>query len=163
MEDSGIEDGGDQNGDNLKNSGSSSGRSSIGHSPTVPKISTLGHLIHKLGDKNSTNLRQPEIHYEDSSAKLNLIPIDRLQIPGSREKQPLVQWESDDSEEDIINFFPAARKEPRVHQEISDTFSIEEMSISGAEDEDEEDLHLIPPQQNFSKISCCRCSSCTIV
>ncbi|XP_044746028.1 uncharacterized protein LOC123307689 [Coccinella septempunctata] len=163
MEDSGIEDGGDQNGDNLKNSGTSSGRSSIGHSPTAPRISSLDELIQILGDKDNTNQKQPETLHDDTATKLNLIPIDRLQIPGSREKQPLVQWESDDSEEDIINFFPASRKDPRVHQEISDTFSIEEMSISGGEDEDEEDLHLIPPQKNFAKFSCCQCSSCTIV
>lgn len=62
----------------------------------MPRISSLDQLIQILGDKNSTNIRQPEILPEDSSTKLNLIPIDRLQIPGSKEKQPLVQWDSDD-------------------------------------------------------------------
>ncbi|KAL3286368.1 hypothetical protein HHI36_000875 [Cryptolaemus montrouzieri] len=154
MEDSGIEDGGDQNGDNLKNSGSNSGRSSVGQSPTAPRVSSLDQLIQILGEQN----HKPQINQEDSSVKLNIIPIDRLPIPGVKEKQPLVQWDSDESEEDIINFFPISRKESRIHQEISDTFSIEEMSISGGEDEDEEDLHLIPPQTDFTSFSCCKCS-----
>ncbi|KAH0809974.1 hypothetical protein GEV33_012815 [Tenebrio molitor] len=82
-----------------------------------------------------------------------LIPIQRLPIPGAKDHQPLVQWDTDDSEEDIVNFFPLSRKESRIHQELTDTFSIEEMSISG-DDEEEEDLHLVPPQTVYKKFAC---------
>lgn len=107
-----------------------------------------------------------------------LLPLQRLNIPraahmGSNlqqlsgsckdQQQPLVQWEdSDDSEEDIINFFPLSRKESKTHQEISDTFSIEELSISGDEDE-EEDLHLVPPSTIYRTVTCCPTSSCTLL
>lgn len=68
------------------------------------------------------------------------------------------------SEEDIANFFPLSRKESRIHhQEITDTFSIEEMSISGDEEEDEEDLHLVPPQTTYKGLKCCPMTFCTIL
>lgn len=66
------------------------------------------------------------------------------------------------SEEDIVNFFPLSRKESRVHQELTDTFSIEEMSISG-DDEEEEDLHLVPPQTVYKKFACCPFTFCVIM
>ena len=66
------------------------------------------------------------------------------------------------SEEDIVNFFPLSRKESRIHHELTDTFSIEEMSISGDEDE-EEDLHLVPPQTIYRKFSCCPFTLCVIM
>nr|CAI5830301.1 unnamed protein product [Callosobruchus analis] len=91
-----------------------------------------------------------------------LIPIQRLSVPQGKDQQPLVQWDTDDSEEDIVNFFPLSRKETRIHQELTDTFSIEEMSISG-DDEEEEDLHLVPPQTNHKRFKCCPISMCTII
>lgn len=66
------------------------------------------------------------------------------------------------SEEDIVNFFPLSRKESRINQELTDTFSIEEMSISG-DDEEEEDLHLVPPQTTYKKFSCCSFTLCSIL
>lgn len=66
------------------------------------------------------------------------------------------------SEEDIVNFFPLSRKESKAHQELTDTFSIEEMSISG-DDEEEEDLHLVPPQTVYKKFGCCPMSFCVIM
>ncbi|KAK9878544.1 hypothetical protein WA026_022441 [Henosepilachna vigintioctopunctata] len=129
----------------------SSNTSSIYQLPPAARITSLDQLINILEKENQKQQQG------DPSAKLNLIPIERLPIPGNKENQRLVQWDSDDSEEDIINFFPVSRKETRVHQEISDTFSIEEMSISGEDDDDEEDLHLIPPQTTISSFSCCKC------
>lgn len=64
------------------------------------------------------------------------------------------------SEEDIVNFFPLSRKESRAHQELTDTFSIEEMSISGDE---EEDLHLVPPQPVYRRFACCSFPVCVIL
>lgn len=55
-----------------------------------------------------------------------------------------------------------SRKESKAHQELTDTFSIEEMSISG-DDEEEEDLHLVPPQTVYKKFGCCPMSICVIM
>lgn len=68
------------------------------------------------------------------------------------------------SEEDIVNFFPLSRKESKAHhhQELTDTFSIEEMSISG-DDEEEEDLHLVPPQTVYRKFGCCPFNMCVLL
>lgn len=65
------------------------------------------------------------------------------------------------SEEDIVNFFPLSRKESRTHQELTDTFSIEEMSISG--DEEEDDLHLVPPQTTYKRFGCCPIVACVLL
>lgn len=68
------------------------------------------------------------------------------------------------SEEDIANFFPASRKESRIHhQELTDTFSIEEMSISGDDEEEEDDLHLVPPKTTYKGLKCCPVNFCTIL
>lgn len=62
------------------------------------------------------------------------------------------------SEEDVANFFPIARaKEVHKHQDLTDTFSIEELSISG--DDDEDDLHLVPPAPLRRSYECCKLPS----
>ncbi|XP_059489945.1 protein FAM219A [Neocloeon triangulifer] len=89
----------------------------------------------------------------------SLIPIQRLPIPSTkiisakekREQQPLVEWESDDSDDDLpVNFFPSA-KDKAARQELTDTFSIEEMEMSPEEDED---LNLEPPKQALNNWCC---------
>lgn len=99
--------------------------------------------------------------YKKSSG---LIPIQRLPIPSktpaaatSKEHHPLVDWDSEDSEEDI-NFFPVKMRDGR--QELSDTFSIENLPLSGGE-EDEDDLDLLPPQKPHRKWGCCGLSFST--
>ncbi|XP_034245610.1 uncharacterized protein LOC117647800 [Thrips palmi] len=99
--------------------------------------------------------------YKKSSG---LIPIQRLPIPSktpaaatSKEHHPLVDWDSEDSEEDI-NFFPVKMRDGR--QELTDTFSIENLPLSGGE-EDEDDLDLLPPQKPHRKWGCCGLSFST--
>lgn len=105
----------------------------------------------------------------------------------SKEHHPLVDWDSEDrfenfchhgnmmettlhiidekftllliycSEEDI-NFFPVKMRDGR--QELSDTFSIENLPLSGGE-EDEDDLDLLPPQKPLRKCGCCGLSFST--
>ncbi|XP_069676996.1 protein FAM219A isoform X4 [Periplaneta americana] len=84
-----------------------------------------------------------------------LIPIQRLPIPSKavtstqREQQPLVDWETDESDEDI-NFFPLSRMKDGK-QELTDTFSIEDFEVSP----DEDDLNLLPPKPMYQRCVCC--------
>ncbi|KAJ6638507.1 hypothetical protein Bhyg_11243 [Pseudolycoriella hygida] len=69
-----------------------------------------------------------------------LIPINRLQIPGCQENVPLVEYKSvnsDEDDEDEIAFFPIKSRN-NVRQDLSDTFSIQEMTIMGTESDDSE-------------------------
>jgi hypothetical protein len=53
------------------------------------------------------------------------------------------------SDEDIpVHFFPASKAQ---RQELSDTFSIEELELSP----DEDDLNLVPPKQMYQRCGCC--------
>ncbi|KAJ3648869.1 hypothetical protein Zmor_020638 [Zophobas morio] len=157
MEDSGI-DSGDHNGDpSLKPRGSDSSSADSSRSPPR-SLPTSRQLQRKL----EARIEHARRLHQEYHATPGLIPIQRLPIPGAKDHQPLVQWDTDDSEEDIVNFFPLSRKESRIHQELTDTFSIEEMSISG-DDEEEEDLHLVPPQTVYKKFACCPFSFCVIM
>ncbi|XP_018329666.1 uncharacterized protein LOC108740010 [Agrilus planipennis] len=168
MEDSGI-DSGDHNLDiDLKskstrnerlisNSDSSSAGSDGRSPPRNYQPPTTRQLQRKLESRIEHARR---LHHEFNNAAPGLLPIQRLSIPGTRDHRPLVQWDSDDSEEDIVNFFPLSRKESRK-EELTDTFSIEEMSISG--DEEEEDLHLVPPQPVYKNFRCCPMTVCTLL
>ncbi|VEN52192.1 unnamed protein product [Callosobruchus maculatus] len=167
MEDSGI-DSGDHHGDpSCKQSGNlstSSSAGSAGSRSPPPRSAAARQLQRKLDVRLSQSQRRIQQHQADYSSPAHggLIPIQRLSVPQGKDQQPLVQWDTDDSEEDIVNFFPLSRKETRIHQELTDTFSIEEMSISG-DDEEEEDLHLVPPQTNHKRFKCCPISMCTII
>lgn len=84
-----------------------------------------------------------------------MIPIQRLPIPASkplnspREHHPLVDWETDESDEDV-NFFPVSRARDGK-QELTDTFSIEDFEVTP----EEEDLDLLPPKPMDHRILCC--------
>ncbi|CAH0550961.1 unnamed protein product [Brassicogethes aeneus] len=139
MEDSGI-DSGDLHGENgSKPNGSDS--SSAGSSTSPPR-STGPPTSRQLQRKLEARIEHARRLHQEYNSTTGLIPIQRLPIPGAKDHQPLVQWDTDDSEEDIVNFFPLSRKESRVHHELTDTFSIEEMSISGDDEEEEDELHL---------------------
>ncbi|CAH1114345.1 unnamed protein product [Psylliodes chrysocephalus] len=157
MEDSGI-DSGDHNADSGKPNGSDS--SSASSSKSIPRLSSSAsrQLQRKLEARIEHAKR---LHQDYTTTAPGLIPIQRLPIPGAKDQQPLVQWDTDESEEDIANFFPQARKESKVHHELTDTFSIEEMSISG--DDEEEDLHLVPPTTIYKTFKCCSFSTCNIL
>lgn len=103
------------------------------------------------------------------SQSSNLIPISRLQIPRHCENRPLVDYKSDSSDvQDEISFFPVKLKSSkRYHQqELSDTFSIQEMSIESdniSEDSgDSQNLELLPPRSKATFIdrlvSCFTCN-----
>ncbi|XP_039970226.1 uncharacterized protein LOC126751335 [Bactrocera neohumeralis] len=85
------------------------------------------------------------------SQSANLIPISRLPIPGDSEQKPLVDYKSDSSDEpEEISFFPAKLKNAQRQRktELSDTFSIQEMTIESDVDSDDsgsQNLELLPP------------------
>ncbi|XP_034947576.1 uncharacterized protein [Chelonus insularis] len=80
---------------------------------------------------------------ESSTNSSGLIPIQRLPIPHkSNEHHPLVEyWQSDTESEDETTLFPLSRgKDCGKHkQDLTDTFSIEELS-----EESEDSLNLGP-------------------
>ncbi|TDG51968.1 hypothetical protein AWZ03_001638 [Drosophila navojoa] len=82
-----------------------------------------------------------------------LIPINRLPIPGEVEQKPLVDYKSESSDEaEEISFFPAQLKRAKRRQqnhELTDTFSIQEMTIESDLDSDDsggtQNLELLLP------------------
>ncbi|KAH8358424.1 hypothetical protein KR093_000054 [Drosophila rubida] len=82
-----------------------------------------------------------------------LIPINRLPIPGEQEQKPLVDYKSESSDEaEEISFFPAQLKRAKRRQqnhELTDTFSIQEMTIESDLESDDsggtQNLELLLP------------------
>ncbi|XP_036342428.1 uncharacterized protein LOC118751723 isoform X1 [Rhagoletis pomonella] len=112
--------------------------------------------------RNYSQYQQQEQVRKSQSA--NLIPINRLPIPGDSEQKPLVDYKSDSSEEpEEISFFPAKLKNAHRQRktELSDTFSIQEMTIESDLDSDDsgsQNLELLPPlrKTNFlEKVKIC--------
>lgn len=62
----------------------------------------------------------------------------------------MVDWDTEDSDEDI-HFFPLSKSKAPVKQELTDTFSIEEFQVSP----DEDDLNLLPPKPTYQRLSFC--------
>ncbi|XP_017131272.1 uncharacterized protein LOC108148653 isoform X1 [Drosophila elegans] len=83
-----------------------------------------------------------------------LIPINRLPIPGEPEHKPLVDYKSESSDEaEEISFFPAqlkrSQKRRQQNHELTDTFSIQEMTIDSDLESDDsagtQNLELLLP------------------
>ncbi|XP_064550925.1 uncharacterized protein LOC135437036 [Drosophila montana] len=100
-----------------------------------------------------------------------LIPINRLPIPGEQEQKPLVDYKSESSDEaEEISFFPAQLRRAKRRQqnpELTDTFSIQEMTIESDLDSDDsggtQNLELLLPSMKSnildklkSCFGCCR-------
>ncbi|XP_047000243.1 protein FAM219A [Schistocerca americana] len=119
----------------------------------TPQKSSAKQLHRKLEQR----IEQAKKNHRLQEYKKNssLIPIQRLPIPNKpgsstqREQQPLVEWETDESDEDI-NFFPLSRMKDGK-QELTDTFSIEDFDVSP----DEDDLNLLPPKPMYQRCICC--------
>ncbi|XP_026850993.1 uncharacterized protein LOC6587602 isoform X4 [Drosophila persimilis] len=83
-----------------------------------------------------------------------LIPINRLPIPGEPEHKPLVDYKSESSDDaEEISFFPAqlkrAKRRQQANHELTDTFSIQEMTIDSDLESDDsagtQNLELLLP------------------
>ncbi|ALC46148.1 CG31051 [Drosophila busckii] len=97
-----------------------------------------------------------------------LIPINRLPIPGEQEQKPLVDYKSESSDEaEEISFFPAQLKRAKRRQqqsELTDTFSIQEMTIESDLESDDsggtQNLELLLPSMKsnvLDKLKSCLC------
>ncbi|XP_058059853.1 uncharacterized protein LOC131210598 [Anopheles bellator] len=101
---------------------------------------------------------EQEVHEKESQIS-SLIPISRLPIPGCRDSQQLVDvntgFNSDDDLENV-SFFP--RPIPKAsgsqtRQELSDTFSIQEMTIESDNDDlDFEQCRKLSDSKGYRKI-----------
>ncbi|KAL0278854.1 UNVERIFIED_CONTAM: hypothetical protein PYX00_000545 [Menopon gallinae] len=162
MEDSGIDSDPKNflnNGDELLMQGNLSDSSSSSNNIQEFSQSNVKQLQRKLEQRiQEAKKIQKSQQQEQKKSNIgpNLIPIQRLSIPSkpvsitNKEHLPLVDWDTEDSDEDI-HFFPT--KLP-VKQELTDTFSIEEIQVTPDED-DEDDLNLLPPKPTYQRISIC--------
>ncbi|XP_037027591.1 uncharacterized protein LOC119068196 [Bradysia coprophila] len=96
-------------------------------------------------------------YFEPKPNSSTLIPINRLQIPGCQEIVPLVEYKSansdDDDDEDEIAYFPVKSKH-NVKHDLSDTFSLQEMTIMGTESDDSESqtLEFLSPSVSHTNL-----------
>ncbi|TMW44405.1 hypothetical protein DOY81_010517, partial [Sarcophaga bullata] len=105
-------------------------------------------------ERAKRNYSQYQETNKRKSQSSTLIPISRLSIPGDQEQKPLVDYKSDSDECEEISFFPEQQLKGRSrrHAELSDTFSIQEMTIdSDLESNDSQNLELLTPRlkRNF--------------
>ncbi|XP_039277264.1 protein FAM219A [Nilaparvata lugens] len=141
---------------------SDSSSSSAATINSTPRKSNRSRELQKKLERRIEQAKK--IHSKQEAKKSpSLIPIQRLPIPGGRplpnikEQHPLVNWDSDESEE--LDFFPVSRTRDSK-QELTDTFSIEDFELTPEED----DLDLRPPK---TMNLCCNCRNykfkCTIL
>ncbi|KAL5284249.1 hypothetical protein ACFFRR_006492 [Megaselia abdita] len=140
------------------------------HSPTrnTNELNTCRILQRKLelkverAKRNYYNQQQEETVKKTHTS--TLIPINRLKIPGSAENEPLVDYQSDESDEpEEMSFFPVKLKGSKHQsQELSDTFSLQEMTIEDSDDSGlSQNLELLPPRSSrtfdriFERFCCC--------
>ncbi|XP_071439011.1 uncharacterized protein [Hetaerina americana] len=120
------------------------------------KNSTLGIPVGGSGGGSGLGVDGPSV-LGGSKDNINLLQL-------KRENQPLVEWDTDESEEEI-HFFPVSSSAgkgniPMGRQVLTDTFSIEGLDLSGEEEEeededDEDDLNLVPPKLHYQSCTCC--------
>ncbi|XP_058116993.1 uncharacterized protein LOC131286250 [Anopheles ziemanni] len=129
------------------------------------QLSTCKILQRKLELKVERAKRNYKQMYHDNQESVerepkisSLIPISRLPIPACRDSHQLVDvntgFNSDDDLENV-SFFPRARKTSgtQARQELSDTFSIQEMTIESDNDDlDFEQCRKLSDSKGYRKI-----------
>ncbi|CAL8098967.1 unnamed protein product [Orchesella dallaii] len=118
---------------------------------SVYDSSSLSTAVHKTSMSRTASVSETSCNNSSSNSMLpsgngNAIKAGSNSNSSklSSEKKPLVQWDSDESEEEL-SFFP-----PSKRGVITDNLSIDNMSLSG----EEEDLHLTPPRPLTKKCPC---------
>ncbi|KAH8417459.1 hypothetical protein KR222_000261 [Zaprionus bogoriensis] len=130
-----------------------------GHSERSEPPNTCRILQRKLelkverARRNYTQYQEEQVGGATKTQAATLIPINRLPIPGEQEQKPLVDYKSESSDEaEEISFFPAQLKRAKRRQqnhELTDTFSIQEMTIESDMESDDsggtQNLELLLP------------------
>ncbi|XP_022234892.1 uncharacterized protein LOC111082944 [Drosophila obscura] len=117
--------------------------------------------------RNYTQFQEEQTTKTQSST---LIPINRLPIPGEPEHKPLVDYKSESSDDaEEISFFPAqlkrAKRRQQANHELTDTFSIQEMTIDSDLESDDsagtQNLELLLPSMKSTVLDKLRsCFGC---
>lgn len=83
----------------------------------------------------------------------NLIPINRLQYPGRPEQHTLIEYKEVSSVEDDLGSeeakFFANKHKKVIKQDLSDTFSIQEMTIESDSESESDTLELLAPDAQY--------------
>ncbi|XP_053659245.1 uncharacterized protein LOC128708296 [Anopheles marshallii] len=133
---------------------------------SVAQLSTCKILQRKLELKVERAKRNYKQMYQDGQQDSvekepkisSLIPISRLPIPAGRDSHQLVDVNTgfnSDEELENVSFFPRRKGSggPHTRQELSDTFSIQEMTIeSDNEDLDFEQCRKLSDSKGYRKI-----------
>lgn len=136
-------------------------------SRTKERASTCRALQKKLEMKVERAKRNyQQLHQSEAAAEnwdvcitqpksTNLIPISRLQYPGRPEQHTLIEYKevntTEDSVEDDLGLgteeakFFANKHKKVIKQDLSDTFSIQEMTIESDSESGSDTLELLPP------------------
>uniref|UniRef100_A0A182VZG7 Uncharacterized protein n=1 Tax=Anopheles minimus TaxID=112268 RepID=A0A182VZG7_9DIPT len=134
---------------------------------SVAQLSTCKILQRKLELKVERAKRNYKQMYQDGHESVekepkisSLIPISRLPIPGGRDSHQLVDVNTgfnSDEELENVSFFPRQNRKgsggANTRQELSDTFSIQEMTIESDNDElDFEQCRKLSDSKGYRKI-----------
>lgn len=102
----------------------------------------LQRKLELKAERSRHNFSKTYVDYEPREKKsTSLIPLERLPIPQRPEQQPLVDYKSSDISDDEGNFFPI-KLGPDRRYELSDTFSLHEMTIETDDEERAQNLEL---------------------
>lgn len=136
------------------------------HDPEIVIISVFikNHFNKQTFIESTLLLSLPFQEFEKRSSS-TLIPINRLPIPNRPETQPLVEYKSDNSDDDDDGhtFFPV-KLNGNKRIDMTDTFSLQEMTIESNTDDDDDDaqnleLRFADPNDSwlnkFKRWSCC--------
>lgn len=108
-------------------------------------IGTCKVLQRKLelkAERFKHNFNKDYVEFEPREKKsTSLIPLERLPIPQRPEMQPLVDYKSSDISDDEGNFFPI-KLGPDRRYELTDTFSLHEMTIETDDEDRAQNLEL---------------------
>ncbi|XP_062125852.1 uncharacterized protein LOC133838685 [Drosophila sulfurigaster albostrigata] len=128
-------------------------RGAEGHNEPPNTCRILQRKLELKVERARRNYTQYQEEQATKTQAATLIPINRLPIPGEQEQKPLVDYKSESSDEaEEISFFPAQLKRAKRRQqnhELTDTFSIQEMTIESDLESDDsggtQNLELLLP------------------
>lgn len=102
----------------------------------------LQRKLELKAERSRHNFTKTYVSFDSHEKKsTTLIPLERLPIPQRPEQQPLVDYKSSDISDDESNFFPIKLGPDRKY-ELTDTFSLHEMTIETDDEDGAQNLEL---------------------